>query len=294
MAVCIGFLLAGGCARKPVEPPYPHESVLTVIAELKIFLEQDPYHLAPGTDLDGRNIYRVSLQRINQLEELLSDEYRDILAFARAQCMERLGEWRHAEVFYEQSAAYGTRLAPEAEERAAAARHLRSLLDRSQFSQSLESYLNELEVQERQLNEWAETDPPWPYASLARAEAESIREELVGLLLMNRRLLARGSERALEAAQRLAERYHDSYRAGEHRLLLGSIYETLARDWAVLHRPDTLGFDEGEALWTGWIEKAREAYRAVAQSDGDPAKPEARARLRALEAYALRIQERAR
>ena len=40
--------------------------------------------------------------------------------------------------------------------------------------------------------------------------------------------------------------------------------------------------------------KARQAYRRTAQADGDPVKLEGQARLRALDAYALRMQDWAR
>src|SRR5262245_10186457 len=92
---CLFFPLVG-CAMQPVPAPYPHESVLTVIGELKIFLNQDPYRDPPGRDLQGRNIFRVTLERLDNIKPLVGPEYSDVLDYARGECLERLREPRQA------------------------------------------------------------------------------------------------------------------------------------------------------------------------------------------------------
>ena len=281
------------CASAPPRAPYPHESVLAVIAELKIHLERDPYLQTPGTDLEGRNILRVSLERLDQLNELTAGEYHDILAFARGECLERLGEWSAARTAFQTAAADATELAETARRRAALDGRMAALVDRGGFTRSLEGYLNDLSELDRELAAWIEEDPPAPYPALIRTERERAQSESARLLLNNRMVFDEAAARAIEAAGRLVEQNAQSRRASEHWLLLGGIYETLARDWTAANPPDGRHFDT-DAGWQDWVEQARAAYRRVALTDGDPCKPEGASRLRALDAYALRILSAAR
>lgn len=287
-----GALLAlvwAGCASAPPKAPYPHESILTVVAELKIFLAQDPYRQAPGQDLNGRNIFRVSLERLQTLEEVADPQYGDVLAYAKGECLERLGDWPGARLAFERAAARSTSLAAQARARAANAARMGDLLSHEATAPTLEGYLNDLDVSERRLKAWLGTAAPWPYDAYLHQAIEHVQEERVKLLFTNRLVLDGAIKRATDAAQKLVDEHKESWRASEHWLLLGSLYESLARDWADQHRPEGAGFTL-RAGWLGWIEQARQAYRRVAHADGDPAKLEGQARLRALDAYSLRVQ----
>jgi hypothetical protein len=287
-------LASAGCASSSDSAPYPHEYILTVFAELKMELEQDPYRLPPGRDLEGHNIFRVSLQRLDELESLTVATYDDVLAFARGQCLERLGDWPAAAAQFDRATSAGTSLSESARQRAAAARRMDALTDRDRFNRaSLESYLNELDVMERRLLQWVEEHPPAPYDRLPLLEAERGRVERARLLFDLRRVLGDGAERAIRLAQALTEDFADSYRISEHRLLLGSFYEQLARDETREFPPEGRTFD-ADGRWARCVEQARLAYRTVALTDGDPIKPEGEARLRALDAWALRIHDLAR
>ncbi|MCE5229128.1 hypothetical protein LLG95_05980 [bacterium] len=285
------FIFLFACSRAADQAPYPHESVLTVVMELKMFLAQDPYRRAPGTDLEGRNIYRVSLARLDALKGLTGPEYADVLAFARGECLERLGEWTKAAAAFDETEKAGTKLSDAARQRAASAHRMAEMADRGRFETTLEGYLNDLEVLERRLDEWAESKPAFPYESLARAERERAQEERLRLLLQNRLVLKDGVARAAAVAAALVEQNGGSWRVNQDRLLQGEMFETLARDLTAANRPEGMGF-KAEA-WTAWVERAREAYRQVAQADGDPAKPEGQARLRVLDTYAMRIKSQA-
>jgi hypothetical protein len=288
------LLALAACASAPTKAPYPHESVLTVVAELKIFLDQDPYRQPPGEDLNGRNIFRVSLERLKALQPLTGPEYADVLDFAKGQCLERLGEWTAAREAFESAADRATSLAPTAREHAANAARMAGLTDRSAFTNTLEGYLNDLEVLERRLKEWQQQSPPWPYDAYLRQAGERAQEERVQLLFTNRLVLEGAIARMIKAAQTLTQQYQDSYRISAHWIQLGSIYETLARDWADRHPPESSQGSKLGKEWLGLVEQARQAYQHVARADGDPAKPEGQARLRALDAYALRVQALAR
>ena len=294
LALLAGLILLGAaltsCAHTPPQAPYPHESIMTIIAELKIHLERDPYRRPPGVDMEGRNIYRVSLARLDQLKQLTSEEYRDVLAFARAQCDERLGDWSTAAADFDLAATGKDPLASIARQRAHSAAQLADLTNRQAMSQTLDGYLNDLDVLERQLEKLKDSKPDWPYDSYVTIELERTREEQARLLFENRLVRPGALPQALEKATQLVDQHTDSWRISEHRLLLGSFFETLARDWATDHPPQGNTFASGEEQWKGWVEKARQSYRIVAQTDGDPVKPEGQARLRALDAWSLRVE----
>ena len=166
-------------------------------------------------------------------------------------------------------------------------------VNRKTFSATLEGYLNDLQVLERRLTQWLDQSTAFPYDAFARSEREGARVEITRLLLVNRMVVTDGASRAVQSAQALVDQNPDSWRRGENLMLLGETYESIARDWTAAHPPDGLRFD-AEGGWSDWVALARVAYQRAAQSDGDPAKPEAQARLRALDAYALRMSQRSR
>ena len=123
-------LMVAACTRTAPPAPYPHESILSIIAELKLGLDRDPYREPPWQDLQGLNIFKVTLDRLDALEGLAAGEYRDVLDFARGQALERLGQWSEAAAAFDGGGA--TELAEPATVRAAAARLLPSC-DRSRL-----------------------------------------------------------------------------------------------------------------------------------------------------------------
>jgi len=295
LSLCLfPLLLLGGCVRAPEPAPYPHESILTVIAELKIFLNEDPYRQPPGRDLEGLNIYRVSLKRLDELMALTGEEYLDILQFARGESLERLGQYGAAAAAFDRAAAMETALAPMARQRASLARRLADLLDRQAWGATLDGFLTDLEATIRRLEDWLAESPPWPYDALLQAEIEQLQVERALMLFTNRMVLAGAAERAISAAEEILQRHQASRRHGEHLLLLGGFFETMARDWLQRERPERRVEAGLDPSVESWILRARQAYREAAQRDGDPAKPEAQGRLRALDAFDLRMEALAR
>lgn len=286
-------MMAGGCVRSIPPLPYPHESLLTVVAELKLFLDRDPYQWAPGRDLEGRNIFRVTLRRLDSLDGQIDPEYNDVIAFARARCHERLGQWRAAKRDFETAARAGTSLADSAGARAELAGRLAEMTDRSRVSRSLGAYFNDLEIMERDLLAMAGEDLPYPYPSYAKLEAERAIGEAARSWFAYRRIMPEGVERSLGLARRMTTDFKDSWLIAEHWIMLGEFNEMLARDITANNGVNRGGF-EPENGWDTLVGQARVAYNEAAGMDGDPAKPEAQARQRALDAYSLRIQSMAR
>jgi len=264
-----------------------------VLAELKIFLRAgDPYRAEPGRDAEGQNVYRVTLRRLDELEGLLGPGMADVIGFARAECHERLGQWDSAARAFEAVSVAGTSLSSEAGARGLWARRLGEATEPRSEGGSLQTYLNGLDVRLRRLQQIAAEAPPAPYDAYVQVEIERALQTKAKSLFDLRMVLPDGLNQALQAAQKLAEEHAESRRAGEHWLLLGAMYEGIATDYLALRDPT--GSDFETERWAQWVDQARAAYARAAERDGDPAKPEGQARLRALDALALRTLERAR
>lgn len=288
------FVCGLGCSRVEPRVPYPHESILTIVANSASFFSNKKSLYATSGHGSGRSQYLwVSLERLTQLDQLLDPGYADVLAFARGECLERLGAWEGAAAAFAQAAATSSTLVGAATQRATNAARMAELTDRSKLSPTLEGCLNDLEVMQHQLRAWSDRTPGWPISAFINLERERAQEDYARLLFTNRMVLDRGTERALEAAQGLTVEHARSARAMHHQIAAGTMLEALARDWTVRNRPEENGMPESSP-WNSWVSAAREAYRKAALADGDPAKPEAQARLRALDAYALRMQNLAR
>ncbi|MFB3117500.1 MAG: hypothetical protein ACE1ZP_01925, partial [Myxococcota bacterium] len=94
---CATLALCASCASTPaVESVYrPTENALEVIAVLRVHIDDDTYRFEAARDFTGRNVYRSSLLRLENLEELHSNALRashmdGAIAFAKARSLERL------------------------------------------------------------------------------------------------------------------------------------------------------------------------------------------------------------
>lgn len=286
IASVVAFVL--GCQSVDRRAPYPHESVLSAVAELRIFLRLDPYRELPGEDLTGQNIYRATLARLDTLDLTTGAEYADILAFARAECYERLGLWAEAVAQFEATSEAGTSLSEESAARGDWAKKILELQRPPSPTIVARGYANHLDARLLRVEGLRGKAPPYPYDSLLLVLAEDTLAEKALFLFASRFVLPDATEGGVDAAQRLVDEHPLSRRRGEHLLLLGGFYEALARDYATLQDPARGRFDEGP--WREWVEMALALYRQASQADGDPAKPEAQARLRTLEAFAMRTE----
>ena len=70
LALLLGSAALGGCRSTPeADPRYrPSESLLEVVAVLRRHVPDDTYRFAPARDFTGRNIYRASLLRLENLQ----------------------------------------------------------------------------------------------------------------------------------------------------------------------------------------------------------------------------------
>jgi hypothetical protein len=102
---------ACACAKAPQpDPRYrPTESVLEVVAVLRRHVPDDTYRFPPARDFTGRNVYRASLLRLENLERAHADALRagtldDVIGFAKARALERIRAFGLAAASYRKAA----------------------------------------------------------------------------------------------------------------------------------------------------------------------------------------------
>ena len=113
------------CASTPdANPVYaPTENVLEVVAVLRRHVPDDTYRFEPARDFTGRNVYRSSLLRLENLESRQRDALRaghldGVIAFAKGRALERLRAYDLAAEAYR----HRRRARPRAARRGAAQR----------------------------------------------------------------------------------------------------------------------------------------------------------------------------
>jgi hypothetical protein len=80
-----------------------------VVADLRHHVPDDTYRFEPASDFTGRNIYRASLLRLENLEKVHADALRagtldDVIAFAKGRALERLRAYDLAAASYRRAA----------------------------------------------------------------------------------------------------------------------------------------------------------------------------------------------
>lgn len=282
---------AAGCARAPVPPQYqPYESVVQILADFVAHRSDDIYRFGYPRDVAGQNLFRATVARIDRYRALYPGRFDDSLAILKGQALERLGDYAGA------IEAYGSlaRNAPQemralAESSLACLRELAETAHDPGEQSSLPAFLQHLADKSQRLNQLAERFQDGPYASLARMEAEQADVQRALLLFSSRYVLPGGLAEPLREMAALAQRHSDSRLASRHRVMLGDFYFEAAKDYAALHDPEQLSFDDKECQ--ALIAGAKDAYFAIAQKDGAPERLEARGKMLALEAFERRIQE---
>jgi hypothetical protein len=290
-AAAIVLLAASlSCHRAPAPIEFlPYESLLQILADFAAHLDDDLYRFGYPLDVAGNNLYRATLQRLDSYEALHPGEFRGVIAVSRAQALERLGDYSAAARAYRDLGPDpGAELAAAAQQNLGYLDELISIVDREQDFSSLPSYLAGLERKRDDLMAMAERFAGAHYEFLARIEAEQADVQRVVLMFRNRYLLPGGLAAPLEEAAALIERHERSRLRERHILLLAEFCFTAARDYVALHDPERLDFDDRE--FEALIAKAQERCFEVTLIDGAVEKPEARAQLEAIMAYARAIR----
>src|SRR5262249_41173545 len=92
----------------------PYEGILEGLRDLTWHLRDDIYRFAPPKDPTGHELFRLSLQRLENWEKRYPGRLRDVTIFGRAEALEHLGEYAKAADLYAQVAKLPSPLADHA------------------------------------------------------------------------------------------------------------------------------------------------------------------------------------
>lgn len=295
-------LLALGCqtfSRKQAEAEYgPSEGILEAVAVLRRHVPDDTYHFPPAIEFTGRNVYRASLLRLENLErsapEAMRSGYMDpVLSFAKARALERLRAYDLAAQHYRDCA----RLPGELRE---AARQGADLNDRIAKAVTVGLELEEplsdqglsplpldaerirLELDDRvdRLSSILGDVRDGHYRWIVQEEIERADEIRAHYFVEMRFALPNGHLLALQELQRVATRHGASKKRLRHLLRLADYYSELSREYLAAHPAEGLRFDP--ARFRELSDAAIQLYEVVSHHDGHPEKLEA---ARSLESY---------
>ena len=296
--LALACALACAPARAP-EPSYdPAASVLEVVSVLRRHVPDDTYRFPPARDFTGRNLYRASLLRLENLEQAHADALRaghmaDVIAFAMGRALERLRAFDLAAASYRRAAESAGPLAEpalrgaalcdafaEAASMARGARPEGSVADPDAILEAHEMRLGLLEA--------VRTDTQAThYAAILGEEVEAADVDRARRFVALRRVLPEGDVRAIGELQRVVVSHRESKNANRHLLELADLYAALAEEYVAANPPEGLGFDPPG--FQDLVDSASRLYEAVANQDGTTEKLEAQRRLEAFLAFTLRV-----
>jgi hypothetical protein len=298
--------LVAGCRSTPSSDPRyrPSENLLEVVAVLRRHVPDDTYRFEVARDFSGRNVYRASLIRLENLERVHADALRaghmdGVIAFSKGRALERIRAFELAAGHYRRAAQLEEALASEALESAAACDVLAEAaavgfdLGRPRRPEDPEPPRDPegvLEAYDARIALLEALEPDHlgdHYRHVIREEVERADLARARYFVASRRVLPDGNVRALGELQRVIVRHRDSKNANRHLLELADLYADLAMEYAEAHPPESMAFDP--TSFQDLVDAASRLYEAVANQDGTPEKLEAARRLEAFLAFTLRV-----
>jgi hypothetical protein len=301
-ALAVALLGCGGVAPDPRFDP--SESVLEVVSVLRRHVPDDTYRLEPAVDFTGRNVYRSSLVRLENLERVHADALRaghmdEVIAFAKGRALERLRGFELAAEAYRRAAARKGVLAAEALRGAALCDALSEAarigfdLDRPDDGAgaagpgSADEVLAAFDRRVALLEAMAADVQDGHYAFVVLEEIERADMARARWFDSVRLLAPDGNVRALAERQRLVTRHRESKLHNRHMLALADLFADVASEYVESHPPEGLLFDP--PTFQELADAAARLYEVVANQDGTAEKLEAQQRLEAFLAFTLRV-----
>jgi tetratricopeptide (TPR) repeat protein len=295
--VLAAAVFAVACASAPPSDPAdePTQDLLEVVAVLRLHVDDDTYRFAPARDISGRNVFRASFERLESLEtahaEKMATGYMtDVLWFAKARALERIGEYQLAKAHY----ARVSDLDSELKEPARAGRDVCDRLLRATAPDAAppagpqavaDRWTERRAALEALRADVAQTH--WRYVVMEEIERGDVAEAAY---------FAAQSESdpsleatALQRAQQVVELHRDSKNKNRHLLALADLYAELSRRYARRNPPPSLGFDP--ATFDEYAHGATRVYEVVSEQDGTVEKLEAAHKLEAYLSYTLQVHE---
>jgi len=316
-------LLGAGCqtfsARQKEAEYGPTEGVLEAVAVLRRHVPDDTYRFPPARDFTGRNVYRASLLRLENLERAeaaaLRSGYMDgAIAFSKARALERLRAFDLAAQHYRESARIATDLRAAALASAEVCDRLDQAakvgidlldpvaesgvparpIDPDGVRAALDDRVTRLSILLDELKggdgPGAADDAPGllgHYRFVVQEEIERADVVRAIYFVEIRHVLPDGTLLALQELQRVATRHGASKNRLRHLLRLANFYAELAREYLDAIPPESLVFDP--ARFRELTDAAIQLYELVGSHDGRPEKLEATRNLEAFLALTLNV-----
>lgn len=310
--VALAILLTG-CTpftKRRKEAIYdPAESLTEIVAVLRRHIPDDTYRFPAGRDFTGRNVYRSSLMRLENIERIHVDELRSgymdaVIAFSKARSLERLRGYDLAAHLYREAARKDSELREEAERSSSVCEAIHAATQigmdlpdpTSAVVEPLSMDIETVTVQlDRRIAELlailggleSSHGPNSHYGPVIRQEIERADVIRARYFLGLRHVIPDGSIRSVAEVQRLLSRHGASQNRRQHMLELANLYAELSREYVEAVPPESLHFDPPK--FQELVEAAADLYRAVAAQDGTSEKLEAARRLEAFLAFTLRV-----
>lgn len=312
VGVVLGVFLAG-CTpytkRRAAAIYDPAESLTEIVSVLRRHIPDDTYRFPPGRDFTGRNVYRSTLLRLENIERIHSDELRSgymdsVIAFSKARSLERLRGFDLAAHLYREAARKDGELADEALRSANvceaihAANQIGMDLPDPVAAEVLPFSLNtdEVAVQlDRRIAELVSIlgglevshKPNSHYRAVIRQEIERADVIRSRYFLALRHVIPDGSIRSVSELQKLLMRHGASQNRRRHMLDLANLYAEITQEYVQAVPPESLHFDPPK--FQELVDAAAGLYKTVAAQDGTSEKLEATRRLEAFLAFTLRV-----
>ena len=301
--LCSAWLACSGAPK--VDPAYaPTENVLEVVAVLRRHVPDDTYRFEPARDFTGRNVYRSSLLRLENLESRQRDALRaghldGVIAFAKGRALERLRAFDLAADTYRIAAERDPELRVEALRSADVCDALAAAtaggpepgaltaIAHGELAVEIAAAVSGFDARVAALETLGATEKDTQYAFVVQEEIERSDVARADYFAAVRPLLADGDVRAAAERQRVVMRHADSKNSSRHLLALAELYADLAEEYVDANPPESLRFDP--ARFQELIDTAARVFEMVASRDATPEKLEASRKLEAFLAFALRI-----
>ena len=309
VALLSGSMSCASAARKKQEAVYgPSESILELVSVLRRHVPDDTYRFPPAVDFSGRNVYRASLLRLENLERvhaesLLAGHMDGVIAFAKGRALERLRAFDLAAQHYRAAALHEGVLRDEALRSAQICESLDAatfgidLIDplsedseRRHLPSDPEEVLADLDERVAQLSALLDRvveGDDGHYASVSREEIERADVTRARYFAALRHVLPDGHVRAVAELQRVAARHRSSKDWRRHLLALANLYSELAQEYVEANPPEGLRCDPPR--FQELVDGAARLYQAVANQDGTSEKLDAARRLEAFLAFTLQV-----
>jgi len=298
-----------GCntfSRKQAQAEYaPSEGLLEAVSVLRRHVPDDTYRFPAAVDFTGRNVYRASLLRLENLERAegaaLRSGYMDsVVAFAKARALERLRAYDLAAQHYREAERQNLELRAPALEGAEYAGRIAEavaigidlvdpLTDAGVTPLPVDPELVLVELDERVarlsllLDEVADTHYRW----IAQEEIERADVIRAHYFVEMRFALEDGTVLALQELERVVSRHGASKNRLRHLLRLADFYAALSRQYLDAIPPESIEFDPPR--FREIVDAASRLYELVASHDGTPEKLEASRSLESFLALTLTV-----